>query len=171
MATTRRPPASRRATRAACTWPRRRCRRARSPGSKRAHAFADRVVGTMWWHVRFPDRDLGNVPRLRPGNGARQAFYREEETGPTITLPRRYRTKGVVLHELAHWALGIDSGPPAPRPHLRPRAARRGGRVLWRRPRRGALGVVPGARRARRRVHRDAVPTAGSTTAGTNGCA
>jgi hypothetical protein len=52
------------------------------------------------------------VPRLRPGNGARQAFYREEETGPTITLPRRYRTKGVVLHELAHFALGLDSGLP-----------------------------------------------------------
>ena len=51
-----------------------------------------------------------------PGSGratARgQAFYREEDTGPTITLPRRYRTKGVVLHELTHWALGIDSGLP-----------------------------------------------------------
>ena len=35
-----------------------------------------------------------------------------EDTGPTITLPRRYRTKGVVLHELTHWALGIDSGLP-----------------------------------------------------------
>ena len=52
------------------------------------------------------------MPRLRPGNGARQAFYREEDDGPTITLPRRYRTKAVVLHELAHWALGIDSGLP-----------------------------------------------------------
>jgi putative metallohydrolase (TIGR04338 family) len=74
--------------------------------------FVDRVVGTLWWHERFPDRDLGSVPRLRPGQGARQAFYREEVDGPTITLPRRYRTKGVVLHELTHWALGIDSGLP-----------------------------------------------------------
>jgi putative metallohydrolase (TIGR04338 family) len=82
------------------------------PGLDACARFVDRVVGTLWWHERFPDRDLGGVPRLRPGQGARQAFYREEETGPTITLPRRYRTKAVVLHELTHWALGIDSGLP-----------------------------------------------------------
>jgi len=68
--------------------------------------FADRVVGTLWWHSRFPDHTLDKVPRFRPGNGARQAFFREEDDGGfSITLPRRYRTKGVVLHELAHWAL------------------------------------------------------------------
>ena len=67
--------------------------------------FADEVVGSLWWMARFPTRDLAQVPRLRPGNGARQAFYREEPAGPTITLPRRYRTSGVVIHELAHWAL------------------------------------------------------------------
>jgi putative metallohydrolase (TIGR04338 family) len=82
------------------------------PGLDACARFVDRVVGSLWWHLRFPDRALGTVPRLRPGNGARQAFYREEETGPTITLPRRYRTKGVVLHELAHFALGLDSGLP-----------------------------------------------------------
>jgi putative metallohydrolase (TIGR04338 family) len=82
------------------------------PGLDACARFVDRVVGSLWWHLRFPDRALANVPRLRPGNGARQAFYREEETGPTITLPRRYRTKGVVLHELAHFALGLDSGLP-----------------------------------------------------------
>jgi putative metallohydrolase (TIGR04338 family) len=74
--------------------------------------FVDRVVGTFWWHERFPERDLASVPRLRPGQGARQAFYREDDDGPTITLPRRYRTKAVVLHELVHWAFGIDSGLP-----------------------------------------------------------
>jgi putative metallohydrolase (TIGR04338 family) len=82
------------------------------PGLAACARFVDRVVGTLWWHERFPERDLGGVPRLRPGNGARQAFYREEDSGPTITLPRRYRTKAVVLHELTHWALGIDSGLP-----------------------------------------------------------
>jgi putative metallohydrolase (TIGR04338 family) len=82
------------------------------PGLDACARFADRVVGTLWWHERFPDRDLAGVPRLRPGNGARQAFYREESDGPTITLPRRYRTKAVVLHELTHWALGIESGLP-----------------------------------------------------------
>jgi putative metallohydrolase (TIGR04338 family) len=82
------------------------------PGLDACARFVDRVVGSMWWHLRFPERGLATVPRLRPGNGARQAFYRDEETGPTITLPRRYRTKGVVLHELVHFALGLDSGLP-----------------------------------------------------------
>jgi putative metallohydrolase (TIGR04338 family) len=75
------------------------------PGLPACAAFADRVVGSLWWQARFPELGLGAVPRLRPGNGARQAFFREDDDGPTITLPRRYRTKGVVLHELAHWAL------------------------------------------------------------------
>ena len=83
------------------------------PGLDACARFVDRVVGTLWWEVRFPDHHLGVVPRLRPGNGARQAFYRDEPGGPTITLPRRYRTKGVVLHELVHWALGLDCGLPA----------------------------------------------------------
>jgi putative metallohydrolase (TIGR04338 family) len=82
------------------------------PGLDACVRFVDRVVGTFWWQERFPERDVASVPRLRPGNGARQAFYREEDDGPTITLPRRYRTKGVVLHEITHWALGIDSGLP-----------------------------------------------------------
>jgi hypothetical protein len=75
------------------------------PGLPACATFADRVVGSLWWQARFPDLGLGSMPRFRPGNGARQAFFREDEGGPTITLPRRYRTKGVVLHELVHWAL------------------------------------------------------------------
>jgi hypothetical protein len=76
------------------------------PGLDACAAFADRVVGTLWWQARFPDHTLDKVPRFRPGNGARQAFFREEDGGGySITLPRRYRTKGIVLHELAHWAL------------------------------------------------------------------
>ena len=75
------------------------------PGLEACARFADRVVGTLWWQARFPDLTLDRVPRLRPGNGARSAFFGESERGLSITLPRRYRTKGVVLHELAHWAL------------------------------------------------------------------
>ncbi len=67
--------------------------------------FLDDVVGSLWWVARFPHHDLARVPLLRPGNGARHAFYREDPGRPTITLPRRYRTVGVVLHELVHWAL------------------------------------------------------------------
>jgi hypothetical protein len=82
------------------------------PGLEACARFADRVVGSLWWHARFPERELGSTPRMRPGNGARQAFFRDEADGSTITLPRRYRTKGVVLHELVHWGLGIESGLP-----------------------------------------------------------
>ena len=83
------------------------------PGIDACATFADRVVGTLWWQARFPDHTLALVPRFRPGNGARQAFFREEEGGGySITLPRRYRTKGIVLHELAHWALSEDPALP-----------------------------------------------------------
>jgi putative metallohydrolase (TIGR04338 family) len=75
------------------------------PGLAACARFADRVVGTLWWQARFPDLTLDRVPRLRPGNGARSAYFGESEHGLSITLPRRYRTKGVVLHELVHWAL------------------------------------------------------------------
>jgi putative metallohydrolase (TIGR04338 family) len=76
------------------------------PGLDACASYAERVIGTLWWQARFPEHTLDLTPRFRPGNGARQAFFREEEDGePTITLPRRYRTKGVVLHELTHWAL------------------------------------------------------------------
>ncbi|MCZ7526379.1 MAG: hypothetical protein M5U14_08415 [Acidimicrobiia bacterium] len=67
--------------------------------------FAEEVVDSAWWRDRFPDHAVRLLPRFRPGQGARQAFFREEEAGATITLPRRYRTDGVVLHELVHWAL------------------------------------------------------------------
>jgi putative metallohydrolase (TIGR04338 family) len=80
------------------------------PGLDACARYAGRVVGTLWWAQRFPDRDLGTLPRFRPGNGARRAFFRDEADDPSITLPRRYRTKGVVLHELAHWALGLGDG-------------------------------------------------------------
>jgi hypothetical protein len=77
----------------------------RLPHLDQCAAFVDEVVGSLWWMARFPDHGLAEVPRLRPGQGARQAFYREDPGRPTITLPRRYRTTGVVIHELAHWAL------------------------------------------------------------------
>jgi putative metallohydrolase (TIGR04338 family) len=80
------------------------------PGLAACAGFAERVVGSLWWAARFPDHHLGALPRFRPGNGARQAFYREDPDGPTITLPRRYRTKGIVLHELVHWALSTSPG-------------------------------------------------------------
>ena len=83
------------------------------PGLPACQAFMERVVGSLWWHAHFPDHTLDVIPRLRPGNGARRAFYAEDEGGATsITLPRRYRTKGVVLHELTHWAMSGDDDLP-----------------------------------------------------------
>ena len=37
------------------------------PGLAACAGFVDQVVGSLWWHERFPERDLGAVPRLRPG--------------------------------------------------------------------------------------------------------
>ena len=79
------------------------------PGLAACARFADRVVGTLWWHARFPHLTFEHLPRLRPGNGARTAFFSETDRGLAITLPRRYRTKGVMVHELAHWALHDQS--------------------------------------------------------------
>jgi putative metallohydrolase (TIGR04338 family) len=83
------------------------------PGLDACAAYADRVVGTLWWEARFPRFGLAHVPRFRPGHGARQAFFSVDDRGPAITLPRRYRTKGVVLHELVHWAMAEDADLPA----------------------------------------------------------
>jgi putative metallohydrolase (TIGR04338 family) len=83
------------------------------PGLDACAAYADRVVGTLWWEARFPRIGLADVPRFRPGHGARQAFFSIDQQGPAITLPRRYRTKGVVLHELVHWAMAEDADLPA----------------------------------------------------------
>ncbi len=74
--------------------------------------FCESVVGTLWWSDRFPDLDLNRIPHLRDGRGARQAFYREDPGHPTITLPRRYRTANVILHELAHWTMHADNDLP-----------------------------------------------------------
>lgn len=74
----------------------------------RCRAYCEEVVGSLWWLDRFPDIGLGDIPILRDGRGARQAFYREDPGHPTITLPRRYRTSGVILHELAHWIMRAD---------------------------------------------------------------
>ena len=33
------------------------------PGLDACARFVDRVVGTLWWHERFPERDLGGEVR------------------------------------------------------------------------------------------------------------
>jgi len=86
-------------------------RGARLPHLDDCRAFLREVVADGWWRERFPGHGPPHLPDLRPGNGARRAFFRIElapphGTGrPSITLPRRYRTQHVVLHEMAHWAL------------------------------------------------------------------
>jgi putative metallohydrolase (TIGR04338 family) len=74
--------------------------------------FCESVVGTLWWLNRFPELGLEKIPHLRDGRGARQAFYREDPGHPTITLPKRYRTANVILHELAHWTMHADDDLP-----------------------------------------------------------
>ncbi len=66
-------------------------------------------MSTEWWRRRFGWLTAERIPPLRPGNGARRAFFRPEPA-LSITLPRRYRTRGVVLHELVHWGLDDSDG-------------------------------------------------------------
>lgn len=80
----------------------------RFPELDRCRTYCEEVVGSLWWLDRFPHLGLADIPVLRDGRGARQAFYREDPDHPTITLPRRYRTSGVILHELAHWIMRSD---------------------------------------------------------------
>lgn len=78
------------------------------PGLLACEKFGEQVAGSLWWAIRFPHHTVADFPKLRPGNGARSAFFRPaeaEHSEATITLPRKYRSKNVVLHELGHWAL------------------------------------------------------------------
>ncbi len=80
------------------------------PGVVACGRFAERVVGSFWWLARFPELDLGRIPVVVAGRaGARVASFGAEPV-PTITLPLRYRTKSIVLHELAHWGLHEEPG-------------------------------------------------------------
>ncbi len=74
--------------------------------------FRDLVVTDPWWGERFPEHTPDLAPMLRPGQGARHAFFRWDTAKPSITLPRRYRHTSVVLHELTHWALHGQSDLP-----------------------------------------------------------
>ena len=77
------------------------------PGLDACAAFAERVVGTSGGRPGSPSTASAPGPAAAPGKRCRaRRSSREHHDGEqTITLPRRYRTKGVVLHELVHWAL------------------------------------------------------------------
>ena len=101
------------------------------PGLDACARFVDRVVGTLWWHERFPERDLGArpPPAARATAPGRPSSARRT-TGPTITLPRRYRTKGGRAARAHPLGARHRLRTPPPRAHVRPRAARRDRRVL-----------------------------------------
>ena len=82
------------------------------PGLDACACFVDRVVGSMWWHLRFPDRPSRSCPACGPATGRGRRSTARKRPGPRSPCRRRYRTKGVVLHELVHFALGLDSGLP-----------------------------------------------------------
>ena len=123
-----------------------------SPGIDACASFVDHVVGTLWWHERFPERDLGRVattcaPATAPG---RPSTARRTTAPPSRCRAATARRRWCCTSS-SHWALGIDSG--------LPHHGRTFARVLldgvheFLGPDRGdALGrVVPRARRARGR--------------------
>ena len=152
--------AARRAAHAGCTSPRRRCRRARSPASTPARASSTASSARCGGTSGSPTATSRSCRGCGPATARGRRSTARRTTGPTITLPRRYRTKGVVLHELAHWALGHRLRAPAPRSHVRARPARRHRRVLRRRPR---------ERRSRRRTRSTACTSASPPRVGPDG--
>lgn len=64
--------------------------------------FVDEVLADDWWQQRFR---FEPPPRMRPGYGARHAFFHWDREGPCITLPKVHRSRMVVVHELTHYAL------------------------------------------------------------------
>ena len=179
-------------TAASVAWPpmgtsaaRRPARRATTPGlpGRDAASVEPTPRSRRVRPLRRPGRRHALVARAlpRPRPRARPAPATRQRCAPGI-LPRRGRRPDhhaapPIPHEgrgapRAH-ALGARDRlrAPPPRAHVRTRAARRHRRVLRPRPRRGARGVVQGARRARRRVRHASGPTAACTTDGTNACA
>ena len=77
--------------------------------------------------------------------------------------------RGVVLHELAHWALSDRARPPGARPHVHAAPARRDARVRRRGTRRAARSRVTPSTRCTSAGPRGSAPTAGGTTTGTSG--
>lgn len=73
------------------------------------HEFCEMVVSSSVWKTLFPSRDVWKVPPLKPGRGARTAHVLWHHDGRIeIAFPRAYRFATYVLHELAHYGLGLD---------------------------------------------------------------
>lgn len=71
--------------------------------------FAQTVVDSSLWRTLFPDKKVWRVPFLKPGKGARTAHVLWHHNGKIeIAFPRAYRYKTYVLHELAHYGLGLN---------------------------------------------------------------
>lgn len=66
---------------------------------------ANRVYDEPWFGQRWPD---ALEPRITDGR-ARRSAAASPETG-RIAMPRRYRYELLLLHEIAHLALGADEG-------------------------------------------------------------
>jgi putative metallohydrolase (TIGR04338 family) len=68
-------------------------------------AFIDHVSARVLFKKKYPLYETVQVV-LRPGKRARRAYATSEEvngvTVHSITLPRVYRRKWVILHEMAH---------------------------------------------------------------------
>ena len=163
------------------------------PGLDACAAYADRVVGTLWWEARFPDRGLGRVPGFRPGHGARQAFFTTDERAKgrgvenpyarlRVVAPGFFSVVGVPLIAGRDFSEEDGRGSESTGPSLttstsRPTDAPSPASSSTP-PRSSSAPSAP--RRSRRRTESSGYtspgrqgsgPTAGSTTGGTSGCA
>lgn len=63
-------------------------------------AFATKLVRSAWWKKRYDVRTV----EIRDGRGRRKGNCYRQWTHAIIKMPRWFRYKGALLHELAHAA-------------------------------------------------------------------
>ncbi len=80
------------------------------PRMEDIHDFTSTVVSSSVWKTLFPSPDVWRVPTLKPGKGARTAHVIWHHDGRIeIAFPKAYRYATYVLHEFAHFGLGMDN--------------------------------------------------------------
>jgi putative metallohydrolase (TIGR04338 family) len=78
------------------------------PSMTEIEDFCIFVQSSKLWKELFPREDSSKLPILKPGRGAKTAHVIWHENGRIeIAFPRAYRYATYILHELAHYGIGL----------------------------------------------------------------
>jgi putative metallohydrolase (TIGR04338 family) len=73
-------------------------------------AYVEKITRTAWWKKRANRHRVRSLPKVKDGRGRRSAAASRPFW--TIWLPRAYRDKATILHELAHLLVKPTDQPP-----------------------------------------------------------